>query len=372
MNTKSEQYTPGVVDLFCGVGGLSFGLKEAGLDIIAGLDINGKCKFSYESNNRACFIESDLTEYPSEKIAELFGDSNIKILVGCAPCQPFSRYAKRYQKEGLLYDKELHPKTNKSRYYLIEEFLRIIEDIEPEIVSLENVPGIMKEKVFEDFVSKLDQLGYLVSYSIVYCPDYGVPQNRKRLVLLASKLGRLELIPPTHSPEDYVTVKDVIYNLPSIEAGAENESDPMHRSAMLTDINLKRMKQSKPGGTWRDWDEELRLKCHSKDSGKSYPSVYGRMEWDKPSPTITTQFYGYGNGRFGHPEQDRALSLREGAILQTFPEEYQFIEDSNVAIIKSKELGVQIGNAVPPKLGEAIGISILKHLEVFSNDKKAN
>lgn len=368
MKAESKSNVHSVVDLFCGIGGLSYGLKEAGLNVIAGLDINEKCKFSYESNNKAHFIESDLTEYPSKKIAELFGDSKVKILVGCAPCQPFSRYAKRYQKQGLLYDKDINAKENKSRYYLIEEFLRIIEDVQPSIVSLENVPGIAKEKIFENFVYKLNELGYFVSYSIVYCPDYGIPQNRKRLVLLASKLGNVELIEPTHCPENYVTVKDVIYNLPKIKDGRTNKVDPMHRSAKLTEINKNRIRQSKPGGTWRDWDENLRLKCHSKDSGKSYPSVYGRMEWDKPSPTITTQFYGYGNGRFGHPEQDRALSFREGAILQTFPKNYQFIPEGGRIEINSRDLGTQIGNAVPPKLGEAIGKSIIKHLEVYGYD----
>ena len=370
MKAENKTYTFGVVDLFCGIGGLSYGLKEAGLDIIAGLDINDKCRFSYESNNKATFITSDLTQYSSKKVDELFNDSKFKILVGCAPCQPFSRYAKRYQKEGLLYDKELGNKEKKDRYYLIDEFLRIIKDISPDVVSLENVPGIEKEKVFEKFISDLAKFGYFVTYKIVYCPDYGVPQKRKRLVLLASKLGEIELIEPTHSPNSYVTVRDAISGLPSIVAGQSNDSDSMHRSAKLSSINVKRIKQSKQGGTWRDWDENLRLKCHIKDSGKSYPSVYGRMEWDKPSPTITTQFYGYGNGRFGHPEQDRALSFREGAILQSFPEKYIFVENSEETVINSRDLGIQIGNAVPPKLGEAIGRSILKHLEGFGDEQR--
>ena len=369
MKAESKLIKSGVVDLFCGIGGLSYGLKKSGLNVIAGLDINEKCRFSYEVNNKAPFIESDLTEYSSEGISKLFGESEIRILVGCAPCQPFSSYAKRYQKQGLLYDKGLNTKENKSRYYLIDEFLRVIEDTRPNIVSLENVPGIAKENIFKNFVDKLSELGYFVSYSIVYCPDYGIPQTRKRLVLLASKLGEIHLIEPTHQSENYVTVRDAIYDLPEIKDGITHEIDSMHRSAKLSKINRQRIKQSTPGGTWRDWDENLKLKCHSKDSGKSYPSVYGRMEWDKPSPTITTQFYGYGNGRFGHPEQDRALSFREGAILQTFPEKYRFIVESEGLEITSRELGIQIGNAVPPKLGEAIGKSIIKHLEVFGSEK---
>ena len=129
----------------------------------------------------------------------------------------------------------------------------------------------------------------------------------------------------------------------------------------LSPTNLKRIRQSTPGGTWRDWDEELQLECHKKESGKTYPSVYGRMSWDEPSPTITTQFYGYGNGRFGHPEQDRALSLREGAILQSFPPDYVFIDNEHPS--NRREIGIHIGNAVPVELGRAIGLSIQQHLQ---------
>ena len=126
---------------------------------------------------------------------------------------------------------------------------------------------------------------------------------------------------------------------------------------------MKRIKQSKPGGTWRDWDEELLLEAYKKDSGKSYGSVYGRLEWDKPSSTITTQFPGIGNGRFGHPEQDRALSLREGALLQTFPKDYQFSNPALGNNYSLNQVALQIGNAVPPKLGEVIGESIQNHLK---------
>ena len=134
----------------------------------------------------------------------------------------------------------------------------------------------------------------------------------------------------------------------------------MHRTRKLSDLNLERIKSSKQGGTWRDWDESLLPNCYKKSSGASYGSVYGRLEWDKPSSTITTQFPGYGNGRFGHPEQDRAISLREGAILQSFPDDYQFWEEGKT--LSSQKIAVQIGNAVPPKLGEVIGRSIKEHI----------
>ena len=157
------------------------------------------------------------------------------------------------------------------------------------------------------------------------------------------------------------TVRDVLSNLPRLSQGEVDSDDPLHRSAGLSDINIKRIRQSKPGGTWKDWDESLLPECYKKPSGKSFGSVYGRMEWDKPSPTVTTQFYSFGTGRYGHPEQDRALSLREGALLQTFPKDYKFFEDIDKISIST--ISRHIGNAVPVDLGKIIGISINKHLE---------
>jgi len=161
-------------------------------------------------------------------------------------------------------------------------------------------------------------------------------------------------------------VRDRIGELDVIAVGEVSTADPLHRTSRLEDINLKRIKQSKPGGTWRDWDEDIRSPCHKKDSGKSYSGVYARMSWDTLAPTVTTQFYNYGTGRFGHPEQDRALSLREGALLQTFPPGYEFIDPELPFSIK--RLGTHIGNAVPVRLGYIIGKSIMEHIkEVWKN-----
>lgn len=344
-----------VVDLFCGVGGLTHGLQLAGLNVVAGIDFEESCRYAYEQNNNAIFLQRDITTVTANEVNELFPQNTLKILAGCAPCQPFSKYTKRYRKEGYQDEK----------WRLLYYFGNIIEGVHPEIVAMENVPELRSTDVFLDFINKLNELNYHVWSSIVFCPDYGVPQNRKRLVLLASNLGNIRLIQPTHQPNEYVTVRDVIGQLPEIRAGQTDVNDPLHTSTRLNNKNMRRIQASTPGGTWRDWPEELQLKCHKKDSGTSYPSVYGRMEWDKPSPTITTQFYGYGNGRFGHPEQDRAISLREGAILQSFPPDYSFLPNNEY--INKKKLGTQIGNAVPVELGRTIGISILNHLEVYDN-----
>lgn len=338
------------IDLFCGVGGLTAGLQKAGINVIAGIDIESKCKFPYEKNNNAKFINADLKKVKSIDIEKLYPkDTDIKVLAGCAPCQPFSSYSYRYKGSDVT----------KNKMDLLDTFSRIVKDIKPDIVSMENVPQLAKEPIFNNFVMTLKKLNYKVNWHIVYAPQYGVPQKRKRLVLLAGNTD-IDLVSPLFNKDNYPTVRDTIFKLPKIEAGATNKRDPMHRSPKLTKLNIKRIKQSKPGGTWHDWDEKLLLKAYRKKSGKSYTSIYGRMQWDEPAPTITTKFYGYGNGRFGHPEQNRAISFREGAMLQTFPENYLFFDEDHP--ISGKDLGIMIGNAVPVKLGEAIGKSILKGL----------
>ncbi|MEW5207852.1 DNA cytosine methyltransferase, partial [Bacillus cereus] len=315
-------------------------------------DIEDSCRFAYETNNNATFINKDIKNVSGDEIRSLYpDDTDIKILMGCAPCQPFSSYSFRY--------KENENTINKMD--LLDYFGKLVQSVQPDIVSMENVPQLSKEVIFTDFIKLLEASSYSVQWKIVFAPDYGVPQNRKRLILLASKIGAIQLIEPLFNKDNYITVRDSISCLPPIESGEESPNDPLHKSVKLNKKNLERIKQSVPGGSWKDWDEELILACHKKKSGKSYPSVYGRMEWDKPAPTITTKFYGYGNGRFGHPEQNRAISYREGALLQTFPTGYEFINPDSP--LSSKTLGIQIGNAVPVKLGEVIGISIIKHLK---------
>lgn len=338
------------VDLFCGIGGLTHGLVKEGIEVAAGYDLDAECKYPYEANNASKFYHKDVSEVSGDEIASHFEGADIKILVGCAPCQPFSTYSFK--------------SNDKKKWRLLYQFLRLIEESSPDIVSMENVPRLAaftKEPVFDDFVSSLEKLGYKVSFEVINCAVYGVPQSRKRLVLLASKLGEILFSAKKRKPKDYRTVKDAIEKLPAITNGEIWEKDPLHRSAKLSDINLRRIKQSKQGGTWKDWDEDLLLECHKKSSGHTYVSVYGRMSWDKPSPTITTHCTGYGNGRFGHPEQDRAITLREAAILQSFPKKYKFIEKGKSFKIKS--ISTQIGNAVPVKLGQAIGKCINNHIK---------
>lgn len=341
------------VDLFCGIGGLSYGLKKAGININAGIDIDESCRYTFETNCKTKFINKDIQDISGDDLNSLYNRNATKILVGCAPCQPFSSYTYKGDK------------GKDNRWQLLYEFLRLVKAVEPVVVSMENVPTLLnfkKAPVFYDFVNGLEKLGYYTWYKVVYSPDYGIPQKRKRLVLLASKIGEIEFLPPTHKPENYVTVKEAIGSLEKIKSGEASKKDFIHKASKLSEKNLKRIKQSKPGGSWnRDWDDELKLSCHTSEKGKSYVSVYGRMKWNEPSPTMTTFCTGIGNGRFGHPEQDRAISLREAAILQSFPADYKFAE--NAENLKFGKSSKHIGNAVPPKLGEIIGKSILEHLE---------
>lgn len=339
------------VDLFCGAGGLTHGMIQGGIDVTAGIDTDSTCRFPYEENNDgARFIEKDITDIRSKEIEGLFKKDSIRVLAGCAPCQPFSTYSQRYDNE------------RDGKWALLNEFDRIVRDTKPEIVTMENVPAILKHRVFEDFVTTLKRRRYHVWYDVVDCSAYGVPQSRKRTVLLASKHGPITLIEKTHKKPK--TVKQAIGRLRSIEAGEQSPRDKMHRAATLSPINLKRIRASKPGGTWRDWPKHLVAECHKRDGGRSFPSVYGRMEWDKVAPTMTTQCYGFGNGRFGHPEQDRAISLREAAILQGFPRNYKFIPPEQEA--ECRNLGRLIGNAVPVDLGRVIAQSIVKHVQEYA------
>ncbi len=347
------------IDLFCGIGGLSYGLKKAGISVVAGVDLDKTCRYAYTENVEADFISKDIKKVTGESLTKKYwtGKDHVKILVGCAPCQPFSSFSNKYGKK---------PRSN--RWRLLKEFIRIIEETGTDIVSMENVPNLSNQKIFKDFVKFLKKKGFQVKYSNVYCPQYGIPQQRRRLVLLASRFGELKLIPPTHQSDSYVTVRDAIGHLPSVESGEVHKKDSLHRTSKLTEINLKRIKASRPGGTWEDWDEDLRLACHKRKSGSSFKSVYGRLSWNKPSSTITTQFYNFGTGRFGHPKQDRALTVREAAILQTFPKKYKFLR--SVKDFHIKELGIQIGNAVPVDLGLVIGKSIKEHLANINGKKK--
>lgn len=338
------------VDLFCGVGGLTHGLTKAGVKVRLGVDLDPACRHAMEENNSTRFLEADVGSLLPSDILDAFENSDISLLAGCAPCQPFSSYSQSAKRE-----------TPHEDWELLSSFSNLVLAVRPKLVTMENVPPLRNQQIFKDFVSDLIGAGYFVDFAVVDGREIGLPQRRQRLVLLASLLGPISL-PKADKPS--VTVRNIIGDLPPINAGCADPDDPLHTSASLSDLNLKRIRHSRPGGTWRDWPKNLVAVCHTKESGSTFPAVYGRMEWDKAAPTMTTQCYGFGNGRFGHPEQDRAISLREAAMLQSFPKDYSFVPDG--VPITFNTLGRMIGNAVPVLLGEYIGEVLVEHVRNHS------
>lgn len=341
------------VDFFCSGGGMSYGMQEAGIKILAGIDFDEKCKATYEANIRGAeFIHADvfdLSEYELEKKLSLKKNDDELILIGCSPCQFWSI---------INTDKT---KSEKSKN-LLKEFRRFVEYFNPGYVVVENVPGVLRKKQesgLAGFINWLNKNSYKVHFDIHEVSEFGVPQHRKRFTLVANRITPNEVIPiPVKGKK--ITVRDVIgihNGFPKVLAGHKDNSDFMHTVAGLKKISLDRLAVTpKDGGTRLSYvdNKELAPKCHiGKIDG--FKDVYGRMWWDKPSPTITTKFFSISNGRFGHPEEDRAISLREGAILQSFPKDYIF-KTTSVA-----NTARMIGNAVPPKYAKAIGKAIINN-----------
>lgn len=293
-------------------------------------------------------MNADIGDMDPASLFQFLEGDEPKLLAGCAPCQPFSTYGRTRRGKD-------------DRWQLLGAFSRAVRTIEPEFVTMENVPGLEHHDIFRSFLRTLHGEGYSTEWDVVECERFGIPQRRRRLVLVASRVGDARLPKPTHV--EPVNVARAIGHLPPVKAGAPASpgSDHLHIAAGLSPLNKERIRHSKPGGSWRDWPEHLVSECHRKEKGKTYPSVYGRMRWDEPAPTITTQCYGFGNGRFGHPAQDRAITLREASILQSFPEWWEFVPPD--AKVEFAPVGRMIGNAVPPRLGEVIGRVIIEMAE---------
>src|SRR5690625_791719 len=259
--SKVKNKSTACVDLFCGVGGLTHGLAIEGLPVVAGIDLDPACRFAYEANNKSAkFVQRDISKVSADELDALFGDASLRVLAGCAPCQPFSTYSNRYK-----------PSSKSRSWGLLYEFARLVKDTMPDIITMENVPTVARHQVFHDFANTLKKLNYQVWHQIVDSSNYGVPQTRRRMVLLASKHGDIQMIAPTH--EEPITLKQAIGHLWPISAGESAPKDKLHTAARLSKKNLQRIQASKPGGTWRDWPTHLIANCHRAESGKTYSSV---------------------------------------------------------------------------------------------------
>ena len=343
-----------VFDFFSGCGGASCGFQAAGLDVVFALDCDPAAKRTYALNFPDVHFElADIRAVGIEQVQRRVdaAGSSPTLFSGCAPCQPFTK------------QNTTHPDLDHDdRVPLLLRFANLVEACLPDLVFVENVPGLQhfdrSSQPFDTFLKRLAVCRYNVAFRSIRLMKYGVPQSRRRLVLVASRHGAIELPPETHGPgaptQRYETVRDWIAHLPPIGAGEEHPDVTNHRAARLSALNVKRIQATPEGGSHRDWPDTLKLACHKGFDG--YTDVYGRMAWDAPASGLTTRCISYSNGRFGHPEQHRAISVREAARLQTFPDEFTF-EGTLGAMAK------QIGNAVPVRLADVVGRHFIDHLK---------
>lgn len=331
-----------VFDFFSGCGGTSLGFQNLGFEIIGALDSDKDSANTFRHNfPESTFIEKDIRNVKPKDLSKILQRSGKGPLLfcGCAPCQPFSN-----QRRTIAEDDK--------RKTLLSEFQRFVEFWKPDFIFLENVPGLQRlnkaEGVFKKFANKLHKLEYDFDTTVVQASSLGVPQIRKRFILIAAS-KKFKILPIKSVLEKYYglspTTRDFIQDLPPISAGETHVEIPNHIAANLSSSNLQRIRNTPEGGDRRDWPNKIKIGCHK--NYKGHTDVYGRMKWDAPASTLTTRCISYSNGRFGHPEQDRAISVREAARLQTFPDNFIFSGSLN-------SCARQVGNAVPPLMAQRI------------------
>lgn len=310
--------------------------------IVAGVDNDPDAAATFRRNFPGSrFLETDIRELPAEALTPLLPPGPL-LFAGCAPCQPFS-------------DQNRARSATDPRRGLLDEFTRMVLAHRPEYVVVENVPGMQRvgdAGPLAGFVSELQRVGYSCGTGVLRALDYGVPQRRRRLVVVGSLHGHARLPLPTHGTgaEPVATVRQTIGHLPALADGETCPHDPDHAAMSLSPLNLARIRATPEGGDRRDWPAELHLACHRDFRGHS--DVYGRMRWDGPASGLTTRCVSYSNGRFGHPEQNRAITVREAACLQTFPASFRFAG-------KLTSRARQVGNAVPPLMAQRIGEALV-------------
>ena len=336
------------LDIFCGCGGVTYGLAKAGIRVAVGVDVDEDCRLTYVLNNpRTRFVSADVRKVSGNALLEYpggFRQGDYLLLAACAPCQPFS-LQNRFRREA----------ADRTVLCHVE---RLVRELLPDFLLMENVPGIQRVAGFSAFrrlLQALRNLRYTTRFQIVDAVSYGIPQSRRRLVLLASLHGVVPWPEPTHGDraglQRPVTVRDVIGKYPALRAGEAHPTIANHVAAKLAPRNLVRIIATPPdGGGRRDWPTALRVTCHEHHDG--HPDVYGRLRWDMPAPTLTTRCTSLSNGRYGHPEQHRAISAREAAALQSFDDSYVFYGTLGA-------VAAQIGNAVPPVLAERFGAAFV-------------
>lgn len=347
------------LDIFCGAGGVTHGLRKAGITVAVGVDKNEDCRLSFTQNNPSVkFLSEDIRKLTAQALlshVRSTGEHDLLLLAACAPCQPFSSHNKRRDE---AFDRAV-----------LRHVERLVKEMRPDFLFIENVPGLQKVpgySAFRRLRGTLGKLRYKTKCGVVDAGWYGVPQHRRRLVLTASLHGEAPWPSQSHGDAPglapFATVRQAISKYPPISAGEEHPTVPNHIAAQLAAHNLKRL-QATPadGGSRLAWPSKFVLECHKTHDG--HPDVYGRLRWDAPAPTLTTKCTSLSNGRYGHPEQLRAISAREAAALQSFDDGYMFYGGI-------RQITRQIGNAVPPLLAEKFAAEFAAQAAELNGSRK--
>ncbi|MBI4687293.1 MAG: DNA cytosine methyltransferase [Nitrospirae bacterium] len=338
-------YHYNAIDIFSGCGGLSEGMVKAGFTAKVAIEIDKHAVLAYRMNHsKTKVIENDIRKVSTDEIIAALNGESLHLLAGCPPCQGFSSVRRLNRKQNVRDD----------RNALILEYLRLVKELKPLTIMMENVPGLVNYYLFKDVVKELEALGYRPKVKIVNVKDYGVPQNRKRLIMVGSLLGEMDIADGTG---EKVTVKEVIGKLESIET----TKDPLHKiTANHTPEVMERIQLiPKDGGGWKDLPDKYILECHKKEN-VGFNDIYGRLRWNDYSSTITGGCLNPSKGRFLHPEKDRVITAREAALLQSFPRRYKFPVN-----IPKASLALLIGNALPPRFSYIQSMNIKEHLDKY-------
>lgn len=363
MKQRSDRNMPTAIDLFCGAGGLTVGLKRAGFRVLVAVEVDPDLARTYQRNHpEVKVILRDIKDISGKEILKLAGVKKIDLVAGCPPCQGFSKLTDKHHRDD-------------ERNLLVLEMGRIVEELKPKVCMMENVPGLSKRglPLLSRVERKLKKMGYLINRGVLQMADFGVPQSRRRLVLLAGKGFEISLPVATHARnieknsglKPWVKLRDVLkikiqpvaLNIAHKNGGPEKFN--WHIIRNLAPITLLRLKATKPGTNRYALPKSLRPDCHKKSSSKGFQNTYGRMSWDDVAPTMTSGCTTLSSGRFGHPEKNRTISVREAALIQTFPEDYQFATDNIATACKL------VGNALPCKFAEAVSTQCMTRMQAL-------